>query len=204
MDQVFACLAPGKWSDFQIGENMGGLLGRILGYILRGVLSGMSRAAARSRPTPDVRLFWLSPYVSFAPQARSRPGGALGQLGNFAQPDVVVGLRRRPRDYDREPGARQIFGRRFGMDMRGAGAGSTDFSYAAGATRPAALPLLPEGLTAFAAAQAYYHRPGDWREVPNFFNPLWEARLLPIAESNAANLVPGLLDNPVVRSLLLH
>jgi len=108
------------------------------------------------------------------------------------QPDVLVGLVRRARDYDREPGARKYFGRRFGMDMGGAGTGSTDFSYAAGGeTHAAGLPLLPEGLTAFAAAQAYYHRPGDWREVPNFFNPLWGARLMPIAESNAANLVRG-------------
>src|SRR6266852_5171739 len=91
MDQVFASLRPGKWSDFEVGQKRGGLLGRILGYILRGVLSGVSRAAARTRPNPNVRLFWLSPYVSFAPQARSRPGGALGQLGNFAQPDVLVG-----------------------------------------------------------------------------------------------------------------
>jgi len=202
MDQVFASLAPGKWSDFRIGERKGGLLGRILGYILRGVLSGMERAAARTRPTPDARLFWLSPYVSFAPQARSRPGGALGQPGNFAQPDVLVGLVRRASDHDREPGARKYFGRRFGMDMRGAGAGSTDFSFASGA--PPALPLLPEGLTAFAAAQAYYHRPGEWREVPNFFNPLWGARLMPVAESNAANLVPGLVDNSLVRGFLLH
>src|SRR2546421_474452 len=202
MDQVFASLESGKWSDFRIGESKGGLLGRILGYILRGVLSGITRAAARTRPMPDARLFWLSPYVSFAPQARSRPGGAFGQLGNFAQPDVLVGLVRRASDHDREPGARKYFGRRFGMDMHGAGAGSTDFSLASKSAP--ALPLLPDGLTAFAAAQVYYHRPGDWREVPNFFNPLWGARLMPIAGSNAANLVPGLLDNSLVRSLLLH
>ena len=205
MDQVFASLPPGAWSDYEVGQSRGGLLGRILGAVLRGVLSRISRAAARTRPSPDVRLFWLSPYVAFAPQAHSRPGGALAPLGNFAQPDVLVGLVRRARDYDREPGASKYFGRRFGLDMGAAGAGSTDFSFAAGGgARPAGLPILPEGLTAFAAAQAYYHRPGDWREVPNFFNPLWGARLMPIAESNAANLVPGLVDNPVVRGLLLH
>ena len=135
----------------------------------------------------------------------SRPGGALGQLGNFAQPDVVVGLARAGRDYDRAPGAQKYFGRRFGMRMGGAGNGSTDFTFLGGdATRAAGLPFLREGLNAVAAAQVYYHRPGDWREVPNFFNPLWGARLMPIAESNAANLVPGLLDNPLVRSFLLH
>jgi hypothetical protein len=203
MDQVFASLAPGKWSDFRVGASKGGLLGRILSYILRGVLSGMQRAAAMTRPTPDARLFWLSPYVAFAPQARSRPGGALGRLGNFAQPDVLVGLVRRARDDDAEPGARKYFGRRFGMSMGGAGSGATDFSLAS-SSAPPALPLLPDGLTAFAAAQAYYHRPGDWREVPNFFNPLWGARLMPVAESNAANLLPGLFDNSLVRAFLLH
>ena len=206
MDQVFASFRPGAWSDYEVGQSRGGLLGRILGAILQGVLSSIARAAARTRPSPDVRLFWLSPYVSFAPQARSRPGGAAGPLGNFAQPDVLVGLARRAGDHDREPGARSVFGGRFAMDMRGAGAGSTDFSFAGGGAqgRAAGLPLLPEGFTAFAAAQAYYHRPGDWREVPNFFNPLWAARLIPVAESNAANLVPGLVDNPVVHRLLLH
>ena len=205
VDEVFASLGPGRWSDYRVGESKGGLLGRILEHILRGVLSGMARAAARTRPVPDARLFWLSPYVSFAPQARSRPGGALGELGNFAQPDVLVGLVRRGRDFDGERGARAIFGRRFGIDLGAPGSGSTDFSSAAGtATRTGTLPLLPDGLTAFAAAQAYYHRPGDWRETPNFFNPLWGARLMPVSESNAANLVPGLLDNPLVRSFLLH
>ncbi|HKB75489.1 MAG TPA: hypothetical protein VKC58_02775, partial [Myxococcales bacterium] len=95
------------------------------------------------------------------------------------------------------------FGRRFGMSMGAAGSGATDFS-STSSSAPAALPLLPDGLTAFAAAQAYYHRPGDWREVPNFFNPLWGARLMPVAESNAANLLPGLFDNSLVRAFLLH
>jgi hypothetical protein len=145
----------------------------------------------------------MSPYVSFAPQARSRPG-ALGGLGNFAQPDVVVGVAHAARHYNREKGT-EYFGRRFGMTMVAGESGRTDLSYGArDAPRLGRLAALHDGLNAFAAAQAYYHRPGDWREVPNFFNPLWGARLMPITESNAANLVPGLLDNPVVRTFLLH
>ena len=208
MDQLFASLRPGKWSEASVGNNSGGgLLGRILNVILSGVLGRIAQSAAGSRIPAglDRRLFWMSPYVSFAPQARSRPGGALGQLGNFAQPDVVVGLAREGRDYNREPGARKYFGRRFGMAMGRAGSGSADFAYERGdAPRLGNLPLLHAGLNAFAAAQVYYHRPGDWREVPNFFNPLWGARLMPIAESNAANLLPGLVQNPAVRSFLLH
>jgi hypothetical protein len=36
------------------------------------------------------------------------------------------------------------------------------------------------GQMALAVGRAIYHRPGVWREEPNFFNPLWEARLAPV------------------------
>jgi hypothetical protein len=36
------------------------------------------------------------------------------------------------------------------------------------------------GMLAIAVGRAIYHRPGDWKEEPNFFNPLWTARLAPI------------------------
>ncbi|MCY1017179.1 TadE/TadG family type IV pilus assembly protein [Pyxidicoccus sp. MSG2] len=34
-----------------------------------------------------------------------------------------------------------------------------------------------KGMMAMAVGRAIYHRPGDWQEEPNFFNPLWTARL---------------------------
>ena len=34
-----------------------------------------------------------------------------------------------------------------------------------------------KGVTAFSRAQTYYHRPGNWYEQPNFFNPYWRPRL---------------------------
>jgi hypothetical protein len=39
---------------------------------------------------------------------------------------------------------------------------------------------LTGGMLAIAVGRAIYHRPGDWKEEPNFFNPLWTARLAPI------------------------
>ncbi|WP_404363363.1 pilus assembly protein [Corallococcus coralloides] len=36
------------------------------------------------------------------------------------------------------------------------------------------------GMMAMAVGRAIYHRPGVWKEEPNFFNPLWTARLAPI------------------------
>jgi hypothetical protein len=36
---------------------------------------------------------------------------------------------------------------------------------------------LSNGIHAVSRGQAYYHRPGNWAEMPNFFNPYWRARL---------------------------
>jgi hypothetical protein len=68
---------------------------------------------------------------------------------------------------------------------------------------PRGLQPLRPGLNAFSAAQAYYHRPGDWREMPNFFNPLWSARLMPVLESNAAARL-GLSTIPLLGRFLIH
>jgi len=37
-----------------------------------------------------------------------------------------------------------------------------------------------KGMMAMAVGRAIYHRPGEWQEEPNFFNPLWTARLAPM------------------------
>lgn len=45
------------------------------------------------------------------------------------------------------------------------------------------MPLFRErtgGMMAAAVGRAIYHRPGEWKEEPNFFNPLWTARLAPL------------------------
>ncbi len=34
-----------------------------------------------------------------------------------------------------------------------------------------------EGLNVISRGQTYYHRPGNWAEQPNFFNPYWRPRL---------------------------
>jgi len=173
------------------------------------VRQAMSAALRESMPMPAQRSFWLSPYVFFAPQARAKPEpGPAGRLGNFGQPDVVVGLALPARDFNAELGASGFFGRRFTWNGRRAGSGAADFRFAdADAPRipglPRGLQALRPGLNAVSAAQAYYHRPGDWREMPNFFNPLWSARLMPVLESNVAAKV-GLSAVPSLGRFLLH
>lgn len=52
------------------------------------------------------------------------------------------------------------------------------------------------GMMALSVGRAIYHRPGDWKEEPNFFNPLWTARLAPAKthweEDALLNVIPGL------------
>jgi len=116
---------------------------------------------------------------------------------------VIVGLAKQGLSMNRDNGADKTYSRTFASQI--GGPGKADLGHAkADWPKVANLDLLHEGLNAFAAAQVYYHRPGDWRETPNFFNPLWGARLMPITESNAANLVPKLLDNSLVKQFLLH
>ncbi|XXF80587.1 pilus assembly protein [Myxococcaceae bacterium GXIMD 01537] len=48
------------------------------------------------------------------------------------------------------------------------------------------------GMMASAVGRAIYHRPGEWKEEPNFFNPLWTARLAPMRthwQSPTSNLL---------------
>jgi hypothetical protein len=174
------------------------------------LLSGAVKwANQKARPTSDVRPFILSPYVSFAARAGTRPGlGPTGALGNFAQPDVLVGLAKEGRDYNAEAGAARYYGHRFSWNGKGAGSGATDFSYTNDdwpqlQGMPRSLQVLHKGLNAFSAAQVYYHRPGDWREQPNFFNPLWGARLMPVSESNVWQKL-GFGAVPILKQLVLH
>ncbi len=50
------------------------------------------------------------------------------------------------------------------------------------------------GINAIARGQTYYHRPGNWNEQPNFFNPYWRPRLAPVQQ--------GLYSFPMLRQLV--
>jgi Flp pilus assembly protein TadG len=54
------------------------------------------------------------------------------------------------------------------------------------------------GMLAMSVGRAIYHRPGDWKEEPNFFNPLWTARLAPINthwEQELVGVMVGVMDD---------
>ena len=63
------------------------------------------------------------------------------------------------------------------------GAGSLDMTWAGKAARDTTALNFNNrsgGMMAIAVGRAIYHRPGAWKEEPNFFNPLWTARLAPV------------------------
>ena len=188
--------------------NAQGIIGKLIGKLLggTGAFQAMSNFARQTLPNPNSRrIFFISPYVFFHPNAHATPrGGLSGQLGNFAQPDVVFGLAKEGRDYNREVGAQEYYGKVFSFNGKAAGSGAVDFNYGnQDWPRVGGLPLLHKGFNTFCAAQAYYHRPGDWREMPNFFNPLWGARLMPVMESNAAAAL-GITAVPQLQTFLTH
>ncbi len=70
---------------------------------------------------------------------------------------------------------------------------------------------LAPGVTAIARGQVYYHRPGNWAEQPNFFNPYWRPRLasvyqgahgLPFIQQLLRELPPQLAKQP--QKVLTH
>ena len=61
---------------------------------------------------------------------------------------------------------------------------------------------------AVARAMTYYHRPGNWKEHPNFFNPFWRAKLAPVmvglGNTPLGGLFGGTLGTLLGENLLTH
>ena len=64
-----------------------------------------------------------------------------------------------------------------------------------GGKKNSPLPLL-EGLTVISRGMVYYHRPDNWTEHPNMFNPFWRARLAPVGQK-----LQNLWDKAVTKNI---
>jgi hypothetical protein len=106
----------------------------------------------------------LQPYLKFSPEP-----SLLASAQSFNQPDVWVWLNKPAESMSLLGDVSDL---KFSMS-RPQEQWSFDGDFDSGQT------LLPAGMNALARAQVYYHRPGAWREPPNFFNPYWGARLAP-------------------------
>jgi hypothetical protein len=102
----------------------------------------------------------------------------------FNQPSTFIQLHKEPRSVAKGTSVAQLSpsGRlSFGLGERA----TVDFED----DRPSLNGLAP-GLNVLARAQTYYHRPGNWQETPNFFNPYWRPRLAAVFQGRYA--LPGL------------
>ncbi len=117
----------------------------------------------------------IQPYVKFRPDANDRT--ELGLPNDFNQPDVFIWLVKDPEDMRMNSNG----GSGRDMNIR-PGAFGGDASFESDIGRQGLLGGgFSRGINAIARAQTYYHRPGVWREHPNFFNPFWRARLAPVS-----------------------
>jgi len=171
---------------------------------------------ANVRPIEDGHHRWrgLAPFPHFepgqfaeaCPPAPVRNGDpsleeAAARGVDFNQPSTWVALDKGPAALRNAKGAASGAGTSAPALLNGRGA----LSFAWGGRRgelvmedrgeqTVALGFGP-GLNAISRAQAYYHRPGDWTEQPNFFNPYWRPRLASVHQARGGTpLVQGLLD----------
>lgn len=125
----------------------------------------------------------ILPYMSYNVGRRTN-----GIDEDFHQPDVWIWLHK--------PQALTQLARTIDFTLTAKNGESQQFS--AGVPRGGSSVFEP-GIHVFARAQAYYHRPGNWAEPPNLFNPYWRARLAPIDEGIAG--LAGGLDSSVLSDI---
>jgi len=159
---------------------------------------------------------YLAPYFTFKPY----PGSDRNMRGpdlktyDYNQPSTWIYLNKRPENFqigrNQKPwhmrftitGPTRGHFVRTGDDEHSTlvfqqqGGSTSSLDTTIGGERQAFLDFL-QGLNVISRGQVYYHRPGDWREQPNFFNPFWRARLAPIAQV-LTNLWERLVGNNLV------
>jgi hypothetical protein len=160
---------------------------------------------------------YLAPYFAFKPYAGSDKNisGPDLKARDYNQPSTWMYLNKKPKDFQTESNQKpwqqkfSITGPTRGNFVRSGSAGdNNNLTFQAkgsntvsldttiGGERQAFLDFM-QGLNVLSRGQVYYHRPDDWREQPNFFNPFWRARLAPIAQV-LTNLWERLVGNNLV------
>ncbi len=140
--------------------------------------------------------FKMAPFFKF--KATADP------YGDFNQPSTWIFLNKHHKDFQTSGEARQPWYFKFTWQRGGQPMASLDTTI--GGDRSA---VFLEGLNAIARGMVYYHRPGDWAETPNFFNPFWRARLAPVGDKlkkmwdeRISSRMTSSSDNPLIRGLV--
>lgn len=215
----------GPMGEGHVAPNAPNAIEREMGLnrFLRSIAPGVQVAvyAANVRPIADGNHRWpgLAPFPHFEPGEFATPCGTSGARG--ADPSTSVATSRR--DDFNQPSTWVALNKPAGALLndvaadRGAGSvgpallrGRVQSPLARGtlvlsdARSTQSGQLFGPGVNALARGQVYYHRPGNWAEQPNFFNPYWRPRLAavlqardtPLVEDLIAQLPPALAADP--------
>jgi hypothetical protein len=160
---------------------------------------------ANVRPIEDGNHPWggIVPFMHFEPgqyaQACPRKGtpsttDAAARRDEFNQPSTWIALNKSPQRLrnprpdptgaSRSPAS--VASSTGTLDLRGLGQGAGAILEMDDVRRPFAGLESTEGLNAISRGQVYYHRPGNWAEQPNFFNPYWRPRLASVYQGRAS------------------
>ncbi|MFW5878684.1 MAG: TadE/TadG family type IV pilus assembly protein [Myxococcota bacterium] len=134
----------------------------------------------------------VTPFMKFNPDSDPSAGS------DFHQPSTFVWLHQTPENIDQEPLMQQMFfsqaGHEVELDTSTEGEGEV-------------AEILGSGFHAMSRGLVYYHRPGNWNEHPNFFNPFWRAKLEPVApvlNDLANDFGMGVLGDLLGRRIITH
>ena len=125
----------------------------------------------------NFKLGGITPYLKFNPVAKWRQ--------DFQQPEyMTIAIKTDDKLNIYTNTFQRAYGASFHVDPDSVDNGRgnvnmTDFSI--DVTGDDIFSKIAPGFKAIAVAETYYHRPGEWREHPNFFNPFWAAKLSPVA-----------------------
>ncbi|MBN2695670.1 hypothetical protein JXR93_13510 [bacterium] len=128
--------------------------------------------------------FGMSPYLKFNPKEDRNK--------DFNQPStwMMVNL---PGEYVFKDRNNKVYpwmlndSKKSTVNLTGAGSQTLELDPLVGSDKKrfsesSPLYIFPPGINVISRARVYYHRPGNWVEHPNFFNPFWRAQLAPIAQ----------------------
>ncbi|MBI5478707.1 MAG: Tad domain-containing protein [Deltaproteobacteria bacterium] len=181
-----------------------------------GTESGSNHKWAGKSPNTMAPYFKFKPYAGLGSTKKDRePSGADLKTIDYNQPSTWMYLNKRPKEFQTGPGTPRPWYQKFsitgptrGNFVRTGGGDNNNLRFQArgsntvsldttiGGERQAFLDFM-QGLNVLSRGQVYYHRPDDWREQPNFFNPFWRARLAPIGQI-LTNLWERLVGNSLV------
>lgn len=149
------------------------------------------RAANQTHRNEKIaKYFGVTPFMKFDPTARWRQG--------FNQPDFMVVANK---DDDKLNTYSDTYQKKIHLDYGVAATNNQNprgedstLDFKTDLTGDGWLSDLVNGMNAISVARTYYHRPGEWKEHPNFFNPFWAAKLHPVAHHSFIGEVPHLAN----------